>query len=263
MRAATVWPPGSDPVVVDVDWDVYPGEHWALLGPNGAGKTTLLSMAAAERHPSTGAVEVLGERLGRTDLRELRARIGVVDARLRIPPRLTVRDYVLTGATGTVQPLPGRYGPAERQHAAELLDVLRVDRLADRLAVTCSAGELGRARIARALMPRPRLLLLDEPTAGLDLPGREQLLGALADLVAAAPELASVVVAHHLEDLPSTTSHAVLLRAGHVLACGPADDVLGAAALSDCFGLPLQVQRRGGRWTAWAVRPAVGHPPTG
>lgn len=262
LAGATVWYPGADPCLADVDWTVRPGEHWALLGPNGAGKSTLLALAGAVRHPSRGTVEVLGRRLGRTDLRELRAHVGAVDGRLRIPPAMTVRDYVLTGATGTVQPLPGRYGPAERQRADDLLRLVRMDRLAGREVITCSAGEAGRARIARALMPQPRLLLLDEPATGLDLPGREDLLAALAELAGSAPGLATVVVAHHLEDLPETTSHALLLHAGRVLAAGPVGEVLTRELLSACFGRPLAVARDGGRWSARALRPADGPPPT-
>jgi iron complex transport system ATP-binding protein len=257
LRGATVWPPDTAPVLADVDLDVHPGQHWALLGPNGAGKSTLLSLAGGMRHPSRGEVWVLGRRLGAVELRELRADVGVVDARLRVP-RLSVHDYVLTGVSGTVQPLPDRYGPAEHDRAAALLERVGMAALADRDVTTCSAGEMGRARIARALMPRPLLLLLDEPASGLDLPGREALVDAVTSLVHDHPELATVLVAHHLEDLPPTTTHAVLLRHGHVVATGPADEVLTEGPLSQCFGLPLEVSRHegtyGDRWAARARR---------
>ena len=253
LQGATVWPPDTAPVLDAVDLDVRPGEHWALLGPNGAGKSTLLSLAGGMRHPSRGAVWVLGQQVGHVDLRELRAQVGVVDARLRVPA-LSVRDYVLTGVTGTVQPLPARYTGEDRARVHTLLETVGMAALADRDVRTCSAGELGRARIARALVPNPRLLLLDEPASGLDLPGREALVEAVSALVREHPEIATVLVAHHLEDLPPTTTHALLLRAARTVAAGPAEQVLTEPLLSACFGLPLRVGRHDGRWSAQASR---------
>src|SRR6266540_2623893 len=211
--------------------------------PIGGGKTTLLSMAGARRHPSAGVVRVLGERLGKVDMRELRRLIGVVDPALRMPDELTAEAVVLTGATGSVQPLWERYGPPERARARELLELMGCAHLGARRVGTCSQGERGRVRIARALMPSPRLLLLDEPARGLDLAARELLLAALG-------ELAAVVVSHHLEDLPPHTTHALLLAGGEVVAAGEVGAALTGEAVSACFGLAVEVRRHDGRWLA-------------
>jgi iron complex transport system ATP-binding protein len=253
IEGARVWTPEGAELLRGVSWTVRPGEHWALLGPNGAGKSTLLALAGATRHPSEGSVDVLGGRLGRVDVRALRERIGVVDAVGKLPDWLAVGDAVLTGATATVWPLWHRYGPAERARAAALLALVGCAELAEREVGTLSQGERQRLRVARALMTEPPLLLLDEPATGLDLPAREALLAALASLAASRPELASVVVAHHLEDLPASTSHALLLRRGEVVAAGGAGEVLTDEAVSACFGLAVRVRREEGRWSARAV----------
>lgn len=247
---ATVWVPGPTTLLDDISWSVSAGEHWALLGPNGAGKSTLLRLAAGLRHPSSGRVEILGQRLGRVDVRRLWALIGFVNPMHPTPPELPLADVVLTGATGTVQPLWERYGPAERKRAAELLGVMGIDRLADREFGFCSQGEQGRALIARALMPAPRLILLDEPTAGLDMAGREDLLAALSGLAASEPDLASVVVAHHLEDLPPTTSHALVLNGGRAVAGGTVGDVVTDEVIGRGFGVDVHIVRAAGRWAA-------------
>ena len=257
-----LWTPAGAGILRDISWTVRPGEHWALLGPNGSGKSTLLSLAGAVRHPSGGTVTVLGGRLGRVDMPALRRRIGVVDPMLRLLEWLTVEDVVLTGATGTIRPLWDRYGPAERERARELLALVGCTELAGREIATCSQGERQRVRIARALMPSPPLLLLDEPAVGLDLPAREALLGALAALAAADPALTTVLVTHHLEELPATTTHALLLRAGEVVAAGPVGAKLTSDNVSACFGFDVRVARKAGRWTARAaagwVAPSTG-----
>jgi iron complex transport system ATP-binding protein len=241
-------------LLAGIDWEVAAGEHWALLGPNGAGKTTLLSLAAAVRHPSAGSAEVLGARLGRVDLRALRAHVGVVAADAgSTPPRwLSVEDVVLTGVGGTVQLDEARAGAAERERARALLAALGCARLAARPYRTCSRGEQQRVRIARALMPAPRLLLLDEPAAGLDLVARERLLSAMDGLAALVPALATVTVTHHVEEVPASATHALLLRSGRAVASGPVAEVLTGEHLSACFGLPIQVARHGRRWAARA-----------
>jgi iron complex transport system ATP-binding protein len=259
MSGVRVWTPEKFVILDQIDWTVRPGEHWALLGPNGSGKSTLLSLASASRHPSSGAVAVLGGRLGRTDIRELRRRIGLVEPTTRMLEWLTVEDFVLTGASASTWPLWDEYGPAERERAAELLALVRAAPLADRLISTCSQGERQRVRIARALMLRPNLLLLDEPAVGLDFPAREALLGALQALAGADPDLSTVLVTHHLEELPRTTTHLILLRNGQVVASGAIDEVLTSAAISECFGLPVVVDRDQGRWWArsaptWVTR---------
>jgi iron complex transport system ATP-binding protein len=251
LEGVRVWVPEGAELLRVPAWRVRAGEHWALLGPNGAGKSTLLALAGARRHPSAGTVRVLGERLGRVDVRELRRLIGVVDPVLRMPEELTAETMVLTGASGSVQPLWSRYGAAERRRARELLELVGCAHLAGRRVGTCSQGERGRIRIARALLPSPRLLLLDEPASGLDLAARELLLAALSDLAAARPELATVVVSHHLEDLPPHTGHALLLAGGEVVAAGPVERALTDDTVSACFGLPVRLQRGAtGRWAA-------------
>ena len=254
LDGVTVRVAGGPVLLHELSWQVRPGEQWALLGPNGAGKSTLLSLAGAVRHPTSGTADVLGERLGRADMRQLRRRIGVVDPALRMPARMTVLDVVLTGATGTVLPLPEKYTGADHERARWLLDRLGMTPLAQREIGACSHGERARARLARALVPDPPLLLLDEPATGLDLPSRETLLRTLADLSAAHPDLAMVLVSHHLEELPASTTHALLLRAGRTVAAGCADDVLTDGPLSTCFGLPLAVRRQQGRWSVVARR---------
>ncbi|MFJ8294809.1 ABC transporter ATP-binding protein [Streptomyces sp. NPDC094447] len=247
------------PILDDVTLTVRPGEHWALLGSNGAGKTTLLGLLGAQTHPTRGRVEVLGRRLGRVDLRELRTLIGHVSPRHPLRSALAVRDVVLTGATNSVERPPRwRPTPAQEERADRLTDTLGLgDRRAARWP-TLSQGERGRALIARALMPEPRLLLLDEPATGLDLPGREQLLDALDALGAEHPSLATVTVTHHLEELPSGTTHALLLRGGRVLARGPVGDVLTGELVGACFGLPLALERHGGRWSVRTARGTTG-----
>ena len=253
MEGVRVWTPGGANLLRDISWSVRPGEHWALLGPNGAGKSTLLSLAGAVRHPSAGAVTLLGGRFGRASLPALRRRVGVVDPSLHLIEWLSVEDIVLTGITGTIRPLWDRYGPHERARARELLALLGCADLAERQVTTCSQGERQRVRIARALMPAPPLLLLDEPATGLDLPAREALLAALVALSAAEPTLATVLVSHHLEELPPSTSHALLLRGGEVVAQGPAASALTETTLSACFGLDIALQREHGRWAARAA----------
>ncbi|GLW09312.1 ABC transporter ATP-binding protein [Microtetraspora sp. NBRC 13810] len=244
----------------DIDWRVEYGQHWVILGPNGAGKTTLLSVAASVRHPSTGTATVLGHRLGRVDLRELRRHIGLVAARGLVDEALmeeegaTAHTVVLTGHTGTAAPLWDRYGPAEHERAHRLLADLGCKDLAERPFGVCSQGERARIRVARALMADPAIVFLDEPSSGLDLPAREDLIVAVEDLAAARPELTTVTVTHHLEEVPATTTHALLMRDSRILAAGPAEEVLNGASLSECFQRPLHLDRVDGRWYARALR---------
>jgi iron complex transport system ATP-binding protein len=209
-------------ILEGVDWYAQVGEQWALLGPNGAGKTTLLTLLAAVRHPSSGTVEILGRRMGRWDVFRLREEVGFVDARLgrRLAATLTVEQVALTGAANTTALLEERISSADRVRAHAQLDALGVAHLAPRSFRDCSHGERTRTLIARALVGSPRLLLLDEPTSGLDLEGRETLLAALGRVAAEQPSLTTVMTTHHLEELPATTTHALLLRAGRVVAAG-------------------------------------------
>ncbi|MFF3172178.1 ABC transporter ATP-binding protein [Streptomyces sp. NPDC057900] len=238
-----------------VSMTVRGGEHWALLGANGAGKSTLLGLLGAIRHPTRGTVEVLGRTLGRVDLRELRTLLGHVDPRHPLRSPLTVKDVVLTGLTNSVEPVPRwSASPEQRERAERLLEMLGMGGKEGSRWPALSQGERGRTLIARALMPQPRLLLLDEPATGLDLAAREQLLDSLDALREEHPELATVLVTHHLEELPASTSHAMLLRGGRCLASGPADEVLTTERVSDCFGHPVRISRTDGRWAARARR---------
>jgi len=243
------------PLLDGIAWRAEPGERWALLGPNGAGKTTLLTLLAAVEFPSRGTVDVLGERLGRVDVFRLRERIGFVDARLgsRFAGELTVEQVVHTGGTGTIGLFEERLGVAERDRAAGLLETMGVADIAERRFGDCSHGERTRTLIARALVARPRLLLLDEPGSGLDLEGRETLLGALGRVVREEPVLTLVLTTHHLEELPAATTHALLLRDGRVVAAGPAADTLAPEPLCSCFGLAVRVDHSDGRWHATAA----------
>ena len=236
----------------DVSWQVQADQRWVLLGPNGAGKTTLLSLAAARMHPTDGTVDVLGERLGRVDVNELRTRIGLATAGLadRIPGDEAVRDVALTASWGVVGRFRERYEAIDEVRARALLDLMGVAALADRRFGTLSEGERKRTLIARALMTDPELLLLDEPAAGLDLGGREDLVSRLAELAhdPAAPAL--VLVTHHVEEIPPGFTHALLLREGTVVAQGPLGETVTSEHLSKTFGLSLRVIRSGDRFTA-------------
>jgi iron complex transport system ATP-binding protein len=244
----------NEQVILDgIGWTVRSGEHWALLGANGAGKTTLLRLVGALMHPTTGTVEVLGARLGRVDVRELRALIGHVSSAQRVPQDATAYAVVLTGHTGTVQPLWRMYDTRVRERAESLLAELGLKDLRDRPYKVCSGGQRARILIARALMADPALLLLDEPFNALDLPSREDLIDALARLALGRPELATVTVTHHLEELSPAIGHALLLREGRVLTAGPAEDVLTESWLTACFGRPIGVSRQRGRWTAYSA----------
>lgn len=237
----------------DVSLRVEQGQHWALLGANGAGKSTLLSLLGAVAHPTRGSVEVLGHTLGRVDMRELRSYVGHVNPRHPLQSPLRVRDVVLTGLTNTTEPIPG-WSPStdDVERATQLINTLGMAAKQDASWPTLSQGERGRALIARALMPQPRLLLLDEPATGLDLAAREQLLTSLDELRTAYPALATVLVTHHIEELPASTTHAMLLRDGQCLTAGEVDDVVTTDDISKCFDHPVRITRNNGRWAAQA-----------
>ncbi|GLY03647.1 MULTISPECIES: ABC transporter ATP-binding protein [Actinoplanes] len=241
-------------LINSLSWQVELDERWVVLGPNGAGKTTLLNLASAGLHPSTGTAYVLGEKLGRTDVNELRTRVGITTGRLadRIPPGERVLDVVVTAAWSVVGRWREEYDPQDEARARELLAQLGMASLVDREFGTLSEGERKRTQIARALMTDPELMLLDEPTAGLDLGGRETLIGHLTELALDPDAPAMVVVTHHVEEIPPGFTHALLLREGTVVAAGLLGEVLTADNLSKTFGLPLVVDRFGDRYTARA-----------
>ena len=241
-------------ILAPIDWRVRDAERWLVLGANGSGKTTLLRIASMYEHPSAGRVEVLGERLGRTDVRELRRRVGYMSAALaaQIRPELRARDVVMTARYAALEPWWHRYTTADEAQAEACLDRMGVGWTADRSLGTLSSGEQQRVLLARTLMNDPGVLLLDEPSARLDLGGREQLVTALSELTLdpAAPPL--VLVTHHLDEVPPGMTHVLMLRDGQVVAKGPIGRHLTAANLSATFGMPLQLERRAdGRLSAW------------
>ncbi|MFC7547483.1 ABC transporter ATP-binding protein [Plantactinospora sp. GCM10030261] len=268
---ATPTDPANDDLVIDLDsvsvlrsgnhllreigWRVEVDERWVVLGPNGAGKTTLLAVAGGRLHPTSGAARVLGERIGRTDVNELRTRIGLSTAVLadRIPAQERVRDVVVTAAWSVVGRWRESYDPMDETRAGELLRQLGVGELGERPYGTLSEGERKRVQIARALMTDPELLLLDEPAAGLDLGGREELVARLAELALDPDAPAMVLVTHHVEEIPPGFTHALLLRTGGVVAQGLLGTTVTSENLTETFGLPLIVERTGDRFTARAA----------
>jgi iron complex transport system ATP-binding protein len=243
---------GSTHLLRGLNWQVEEDERWVVLGPNGAGKTTLLRLAAAELHPTTGAVHVLGERLGRVDVFELRTRIGFCSAALlaRVPGEEKVGDLVVSAGYAVLGRWREEYEAPDTARAAELLKALGVAHLAERTFGTLSEGERKRTLIARALMTDPEVLLLDEPAAGLDLGGREDLVARLAELAADPDAPTTILVTHHVEEIPPGFSHLLLLSGGSVVAAGLLTDVLTSENLSTAFGQELEVQRAGDRYFA-------------
>jgi len=237
----------------DIDWAAHEDERWILIGPNGAGKTTLLQVAATTLFPT----QVLGERLGEVDVFDLRPRIGMASASLaeKVPPGEKVIDLVLTASYAILGRWKEEYESSDVTRAVELLDALGCAHLIRRRFATLSEGERKRVQIARALMPDPELLLLDEPAAGLDLGGREDLVRRLSTLARDGKAPMMVLVTHHVEEVPDGFTHAMLLRRGSVLAAGPIAEVFTERNLSKCFGVPLQVEYRHARWAARAVQP--------
>lgn len=246
---------GQKLLLDSIDWVVEQDERWAVLGPNGAGKTTLLQIAATTLHPTSGEAYVLGERLGRTDVFELRPRIGIASASIaqRIPNGERVTDVVVSAGYAVLGRWREAYGRLDVRRATRLLDRMGVADFGDRLYGTLSEGERKRVQIARALMTDPELLLLDEPAAGMDLGGREDLIRRLTKFAADPDAPASILVTHHPEEIPPGVSHVLLLRDGKIVTAGLARDVMTSANLSDTFGLPIQIDRRDGRWFAHAV----------
>lgn len=240
----------------NIDWEAHEDERWIVIGPNGAGKTTLLQVAATMMFPTEGTVDVLGGRLGEVDVFDLRPRIGLTSAALaeRVPAGEKVIDLVLTASYAILGRWKEEYDSADVTRAVELLDALGCAHLIRRRFSTLSEGERKRVQIARAMMPDPEMLLLDEPAAGLDLGGREDLLRRLSMLARDPKAPMMVLVTHHVEEVPDGFTHAMLLRRGSVLAAGPIGEVFTARNLSRCFGIPLEIEYRQNRWTAWAVR---------
>ena len=248
-------------LVGPVTWSVELDERWVIIGANGAGKTSLLRIAAAAEHPSSGTAYVLGERLGRVDMSELRSRVGLSSSALaqRIPGNEVVRDLVVSAGYAVLGRWREKYEEVDYHRAVDMLESLGAEHLADRRYETLSEGERKRILIARALMTDPELLLLDEPAAGLDLGGREELVSRLTDLAADPDAPALVLVTHHVEEIPPGFSHCMLLAEGRVVSAGLLSDVLTGENLSAAFGQAIDVDVIDGRYFARRTRTRAAH----
>jgi iron complex transport system ATP-binding protein len=246
---------GGATLLEEVDWTVDESDRWVVVGPNGAGKTTLLQVLGAQIHPTRGVAGLLGEVLGTVDVFELRPRIGLTSAALaeRLPRGERVQDVVVSASYAVLGRWREEYDPMDLERADQLLASLHIAHLADRTFGTLSEGERKRVQIARALMTDPELLLLDEPAAGLDLSGRESLVRTLSELALDSDAPASVLVTHHVEEIPAGITHALLLKRGRVVAAGPLRETLTAENLTATFDLPLTLTETDGRWAARAV----------
>lgn len=252
---------GGRTLVGPVDLQVELDERWVILGPNGAGKTSLMRMAAAEEFPSSGVAYVMGERIGKTDMRDLRTMIGLTSSAIanRIPSDERVADLVISAGYSVLGRWRESYEEVDFEQAADILETMGAEHLADRTWGTLSEGERKRVLIARAMMVNPELLLLDEPGAGLDLGGREDLVGYLGQLALDADAPAMVMITHHVEEIPFGFTHAMLLDHGQVIAQGLIDDVLTGQNLSKAFHQEIVVDRIDGRYFARRARLAGKH----
>ncbi len=252
---------GGRVLVGPVTWSVELDERWVVIGPNGAGKTSLLRMAAAMEYPSSGTAYVLGERLGRVDMSELRARVGLSSSALsqRVPEGEVVRDLVVSAGYAVLGRWRENYEDVDYEQAVDMLESVGAEHLADRTYETLSEGERKRVLIARSLMTDPELLLLDEPAAGLDLGGREELVARLADLAADPDAPAIVLVTHHVEEIPPGFSHGLILSEGKVVDAGLLTDVLTADNLSTAFGQSITLDYIDGRYFARRTRSRAAH----
>lgn len=247
---------GDKTIIDSISLTVRDGERWVVLGPNGAGKTTVLQLATGRMYPTSGEVHILGEKLGRLDVAELRSRVGLASSALegRIQGRERVKDVVMTAAYGMIGRWREAYDDFDETRAEDLLAAFGVAHLAERTFGTLSEGERKRVQVARALMSDPELLLLDEPAGGLDLGGREELMWALTEIAGDHRSPVIMLVTHHVEEIPAGFTHALLLRDGKKVADGPLEETLTPHLLSETFGLELEVERHRGRWAARAAR---------
>jgi iron complex transport system ATP-binding protein len=245
---------GDRVILGPLDWQVLEGQRWVILGPNGAGKTTLLQVCSSLIHPTSGEVKILGQALGKTDVFELRTRIGLTSSKLveQLPGDELVIDVVLTAAYAMLGRWQEKYDLWDESRAMALLTALGVRELGGREFGSLSDGEKKRVQIARSLMADPELLLLDEPASSLDLGGREDLLKRIEAFASDVLAPATVIVTHHIEEIPSGTTHALLLKEGRAIAQGAIESVINGVNLSTAYGLPITVQSQGGRFFARA-----------
>jgi len=248
-------PGGVATLLNGIDWRIEDGDRWVIIGPNGAGKTTLLAILAAQLHPTAGTVTLLGETLGKVDVFELRPRIGIASQAVaaRIPGHEKVLDVVLSAAYGIVGRWREAYDDTDVRRAERLLRTWDVASLANRNMGTLSEGECKRVEIARAQMTDPELLLLDEPSGGLDLAGREKLVQGLTRFCLDPAAPTTVLVTHHLEEIPQGITHAMLLSDGATVAAGPLESTLTSENLTNAYDMPLRVTHEDGRWSARSV----------
>ena len=247
-------------IIRGIDWDISRDQRWVVLGPNGSGKTTLARMAALRLHPTSGTLTVLGHELGKADIRPLLPKIGYASASLadQLRPQIAAVDVVMTAKNGALEPWWHEYSDADQSAARHALARVGADGLADQHFGSCSSGEKQRILIARALMTDPALLLLDEPTAALDLRGREEFVQTLERLAAEPDAPAMALITHHVDEIPPSFDHALLVRDGRVLASGPIESTLTDELLSKTFDLALQIRREGSRWSARSVPASAG-----
>ncbi|HNA98070.1 MAG TPA: ABC transporter ATP-binding protein [Marmoricola sp.] len=243
---------GTATLLDRVDWRVCADERWVVIGPNGAGKTTLVQVCSAQQHPTSGRATLLGEALGSIDVFELRPRIGWTSAAVaeRIPRSESVGDVVVSAAYGVVGRWRETYDRVDHERAAALLHEVGAGHLLQRTFGTLSEGERKRVQIARALMSDPELLILDEPNAGLDLGGREDLVMTLSALASDVYAPAMILVSHHVEEIPPDFTHILMLRGGRVVAAGPMAETMTEANLANTFGMPFVLRKEAGRYSA-------------
>ena len=242
-----------DQVNLHVDSD----QRWLIVGANGSGKTSLVRIAALYEHPTVGVVSVLGEILGTTDVRSLRRRIGYVSASFasELRPALSARDVVMTAKNAALETWWHDYDESDRKQAQKCLDQMNVGELWDRHFGTLSSGEQQRVLLARSLMNEPGIILLDEPSARLDLAGREQLVRVLQNLACDASSPPLVLVTHHVDEIPRGMTHVLFLKNGSVMTAGSMEESFNAANLSECFEMKLELVRRADqRFSAWATQ---------
>jgi iron complex transport system ATP-binding protein len=251
---------GAKNILDDISWQVQENQRWVIMGPNGAGKTTLMQICTGYLHPTSGQTKILDKQLGKTDVRELRSRIGLSSAALNsfLPPEETVFNSVLTASYGITGRWRERYDEIDFQRTNQLLSDWGLTELAQRTVGTLSEGERKRVHIARALMADPEILILDEPAAGLDVAGREDLVARLANLAADPMSPTLILVTHHVEEIPPNFTHALLLSDAKVSRVGLINDVIKSDSMSLAFKAPLEVEFGDDRWYARGAQPSRG-----